>query len=264
METIVNYIKAFSGDLYGPIVFDRNSKTINCRIDQWLLPSFLNILSLEFKITNDQVIISFPILYTSVSCIIQPYNIKLHVILIDKKTFQFIVPDLEFYLLTEDASSTYIRCTNLSSMRFIVDKLSFIKKRIENKRFSNTQRVLFQIPSDSSKVTKTVENAIDYVQNDWLMDDLMLGRDAWVVMKWGSFIKDPTTIRSTLPDSKINAMINNNECSLCHEKFLENDIVINTTCHHTFHWICSEGKGLKTWVHENKMNCCPCCRATMF
>jgi hypothetical protein len=60
-----------------------------------------------------------------------------------------------------------------------------------------------------------------------------------------------------------------NECAICQEDFLPDDIVVNTACNHNFHWFCRCGgtggkSGLYTWVHCEGQTSCPSCRSHMF
>lgn len=271
VNQIITYIKAFYADIYGPFIYNwrilgiMKNECINFRIDMHSLNILLNILALHFKIIEEDVIQIgiFPIYYTY-KLVSKDNNLKIHPIiikalLINKKTFICLYPDFDIELLTEDDSSLYIRSI-VPNIRFIIDKITYIKERICIKKFCSLQKIHpLKAPSD---VAQIIDTARDLIQKGWTMDDNLLGENTWIIFIWGNFIKNPTINRSNSNNEKI---VNNDICSLCHEKFKNDDIILNTSCHHNFHWNCSnENDGLKNWVTKHNRLCCPYCRDLMF
>lgn len=283
---VVNGIKAFYGDLFGAFVYNWrvlgliSNVTIQFRLDTIMLPILLNILSLRFRVADEDAYSGqFPLYF---GCTLLPLEenshlpIKLRAVLIGKKAFRISTPNFDINMLTEDDCAMYVRNHNTANMRYIIDKLTYLKERICLKTFSAVQRFYVQrILNDignANEITTMVEDAIDLINQGWTMDDRLIGTEAWIVTKWGLFLNRPHKYRTTLNTKKLASIIENNQCSLCQEQFDDDSIVINTACHHSFHWICHSdveglGKsgGLKAWVENtSSRQCCPCCRSFMF
>ena len=278
---IVHHIKAFYGDIYGPFIHtwrilgDMRNEVIKMRIDTMTLPIFLNVLSMTYTVTDEVATTQgeFPINYSSKLHPKIPGShkpISIVALLSGKKAFKFIVPDLDINLLTEDDCSLYVRNPNVPNMRYVLDKITFLKERICSKRFCAVQRFPRQRivvgVGGGKDMTSTIEEAKELVLQGWVMDDCFIGEDAWMVSNWGVFVTNPKIVRTKLTDARLSSLVDNDECALCQEKFNQHDIVVLTSCHHAFHWECP-GKdcgGLKTWVQEHNRQACPCCRSLMF
>ena len=282
LNDIIKYIKAFYGDIYGNFIYNWRilnniqNECINFRIDSHTLGIFLNIISMHFDIIEIET--SFePLLYNTYKLEhktkkTNPIIIK--ALVLNKKTFRCLPPDFDIDLISEDNSSIYVRCI-VPLTRFIIDSISHIKKRIIEKRFCSLQRIhSIKISLD---IGKTVDDAIMLVKNGWIMDDYLLGNDAWIVAIWENYIKNPEKYRTKgiwhdnfVKNSERNHTIDD-FCSICHEKFKSNDIILSTSCCHNFHWQCTNDdsnnssiNGLKNWVVGHNRLCCPYCRSIMF
>ena len=66
-------------------------------------------------------------------------------------------------------------------------------------------------------------------------------------------IRNKVTIRKVDSDDEDNLL---NECSICLENYMKNDMVIILSCNHSFHEPC-----LKEWFKNN--NSCPHCRESI-
>lgn len=280
---VINHIKAFFGDIYGPFIYywrvlgEVRNVPIKFRIDTMALPIFLNILSMKFIISDELATTQgdCPLCFSFTlksKCNVSHEPIMLQAMLAGRKSFKFIVASLDIDLLTEDDSALYVRGVNVPNMRYVIDKITLLKERICARRFCAIQRFSHNRLSNGlgggKEMSSVIEDSIRLINDGWTMDDHFIGEDAWVISKWGNLLDRPKSIRTRLSDMKIQKMINNDECALCQEKIKRDDLVITTSCHHTFHWECPLSDkgctGLKTWVQEHNRQACPCCRSMMF
>ena len=120
----------------------------------------------------------------------------------------------------------------------------------------------------------------------WRMDDLVMGRRAWVVATWQHMSVTPFNVR-LIVDGKLDAASPATfpQCPICFESFSPGDVVVNLPCNHNFH-VCmggggvdgEEGKerekkqggggggggggvcgGVHSWLSRGNVGC-PCCR----
>ena len=192
----------------------------------------------------------------------QPITLRAH--LLSKKTFRSSRPAFDVDLLSEDDSSMYIRSVT-PSIRYIVDKITFIKERICERKFTLLESMRLG-KFQTKDMSTLIDHAYSLINKGWKMDDLLLKNDTWVVAKWGDLAHQTNTIRTSVTHDVLTKVTNCDECCLCQEKFKDNDIVISTSCSHNHHWICPHDgcSGLKYWVKEQKKSCCPFCRTAMF
>jgi hypothetical protein len=111
---------------------------------------------------------------------------------------------------------------------------------------------------------RLMHQANDMVLEGWVMDDIYCKKSTWVTNRWDMFESNPSCIRTCYTPAEIHSMQNQDQCSLCHEKFHSESIVVNTSCNHNFHWKCSNDdnntSGLFTWFHLQEKFICPYCR----
>lgn len=260
--------KAFQGDVFGSFVRDSQSRDIcqeiDIRIEPCHLIPFINILSLKYDIISINHLKEFIPMFSYAylvtfknSFIFHPIKLTIHTI--HKKLFKNTFSYFDVDLLVEDDSSLYIRNfpTNIT---FCIDKFSWIRDRILNKKFC-----IISNNTSLKEIAYVIEKAIHMVKSGWTMDDILLFDKSWIVAKWIDFYFKCNNLRSKYDTDKINKLKSCDECCLCQEKFSHNDIVINTLCNHNFHWQCPNNeKGLSTWVKNQNKNTCPFCRNTMF
>ena len=271
---IIKYLKAFYCDIFGSFVYnwrvlgEMKNETLTFRIDPVQIFQLINVLALHFSIIEEPSETTFNFYpcytYTLTSHSVPTYPIKLRAILILKKMFKTTFPsDFDINLLSEDEAHLYVRTIPMS-MRYIIDKITYIRERICNKRFCMLESLARK--ASSYTISQSVENAVDLLKNGWTMDDC-LEKKSWIVVKWKDLTCNTHNYRIGLAIDKVETLKNCNECCLCQEKFEENDIVINTHCHHNFHWVCNgnvEVSGLRSWVKNQNKLCCPFCRADIF
>lgn len=267
---IINYIKCFNGDIYGAFVRDWrilgkifDNFTIDTRLEPSYSTIFINILSFKYKVRvlkygdlmNDGYITKLtispidPRLYNFQS-------IDVNIILVPKCRFHHQKCDFDVNLFAENTNSLYIYKNELPGNLSISDKFTHIKQRICNHTFCllNKSSLIFTLPN---QYTRLIEITKEMLKKGWLMDDLILEENSWIISTWFDLMVKRSRKRPMLENCR--------ECSLCQEEFNNNDIVINTTCNHNFHWECkSSTGGLKKWVGDNQQITCPICRSVMF
>lgn len=271
---VVNHLKGFYCDIMGGFVYNwrvlgiMKNEPLIFRIVPQFLPMLLNMMSMKYHITQEHVPGEYPFIYTYVleskTTVISKIVIK--ALFMSKRTFRTYSCDFDINLLAEDDSCMYVRAFPLS-MRFILDKLTFIKERVCQKRFCIVEKI--SNGKTTREISNIIESAIRLTENGWFMDDFLLRSNAWVVARWGDLKRRTQFHRSSYDREKGIQLQNCDECCLCQEKFRDSDVVLNTPCNHNHHWICSPDNshipsGLKCWVHDQNKLCCPCCRADMF
>lgn len=271
---IIRYLKAFYCDIFGSFVYNWRvlgnikNEPISFRIDPMQLFQLINVLSLHFSVIEESTHITYNFhpcySYTLIHLNFPIQPIKINAYLIFKKVFKTTFPlDFDINMLVEDESSTYIRVIP-QSMRYISDKITFIRERICNKRFCMIESLGKK--ATPQMMSQNVETAIELIKNGWTMDNC-LEKKTWIVVEWKDISYNTCNHRLGIPIEKVELITNCNECCLCQEKFVGDDIIINTHCNHNFHWICngiSNCSGLKTWVHDQNKLCCPFCRTEIF
>jgi hypothetical protein len=113
-----------------------------------------------------------------------------------------------------------------------------------------------------------INEAIRMIRNGWVMDDYCQGKNSCVLVKWAN-IKD-NNYRLNYTVDEYQNIYEHTYCIICGSKFNEQDIVINTKCNHTFHYVCNsqtissiDELGLRNWI-TNYNNNCPICRSSDF
>jgi hypothetical protein len=246
LNELISTIKIFDGDIYGEIVRnfillgDTNISDVNVRIDVYHYKSFLTLLHSKFNIIQ-----------ISPNKFKLPHNINLNIVLLSKSLFKVSELDFDINLLTENERSLYVRFIP-NIFKYIPDKLTFLKNRIVTKHFtivpSSNNEVMNYVISNERQIT-LINKAFELVANNWIMDDLYHQKTIWLVGKWEHLVCKKKYLECI-------------ECSLCHDKFKPNDLVLNTVCNHTFHWNCNSTNGLMHWAKDHST--CPYCRSEMF
>jgi hypothetical protein len=125
------------------------------------------------------------------------------------------------------------------TMPKIIDRIK--KKKfclLPNQTFTNDKRTTKQ------NYQILVERAISLVQRGFKMDDVFFPLYDCVKSKNSRNLECRSFIVSYFKDllfgRSFSTVIVDSNCPLCLEKYLDNDIVINVSCLHTFHWKCPE------------------------
>ena len=102
------------------------------------------------------------------------------------------------------------------------------------------------------------------LERGWHMDDSIVGRDGWVVARWGVMDTAPLCVRNSGCDESLLTM--HKECPICFSEFAAGDIVVNLPCNHNIHATCdmvNNNSGMCMWLVTGKNPTCPCCRANI-
>lgn len=257
--------KTFDGDVYGEAIRDyricgqTNINKIDIRLESpyfkpftILMHSKYNMTELPPKLVNGITVNSFRLSPKHNASFFLP--IVLDIVLMTRPLFRVSFIDFEVNLLTESEKAIFLRLVP-HIMKYIPDKLSFVKDRIITKHFAS-----IPIERNLQDTCHIVDKAIDLTNHGWIMDDLNHAKKTWVVGTWDGFIAGKH--RKTYCREQYNKLIECNTCSLCHEKIQGNDIILNTACNHVFHWRCNSTNGLLCWAKEHST--CPYCRSEMF
>lgn len=265
INEIIAMTKTFDGDVYGQAIRDyricgqTNIQLINIRLENSYFKPFTILLNSRYQLTelpakliNGININSFRLSPKPAASFFLP--ITLDIVLMTRPLFRVSFIDFDVNLLTESDKAIFLRFVP-NILKYIPDKLSFVKDRIITKHFTTLpcERLL-------QDVCHMVDKAIDMTNHGWTMDDLNHTKSTWLVGKWEGFVAGKH--RKNISREQYNKLIECNTCSLCHEKFQNNDMVINTACNHVFHWQCNSSNGLSCWAKEHST--CPYCRSEMF
>lgn len=248
LSDICRHIYAFEGEVYGSFIRDFRILTrldidrINARIDPWYLVPLVNILSIKYRLKQSSEHDDnrrFNVYYNATDFI------QLHILPLKKFDFKCVPCNFDCNLLAENGSGLYL-WRFYPSLRTIVDKFSFILDRIHQKKFCLVHKV-----QTDTKVNDVVNIGYNLVMSGWTMDDVVLGKESWLISKW-----------CDLPVERKGCK----ECAICQDEFSPGDIVVNTVCNHNFHWFCPHQAkmGLFTWVNCENQLTCPSCRSNMF
>lgn len=256
---VIRSIKTFQGDIWG---FYRNdfylplvNSEINCRLDTNLVEIFLRTISENFIVLPNNLHPKNSYLLVS-----KYYRNVKHIIVnissIARQKFRYIVPDFDVEGLTMNNSSRWVRCS-VPGLKLCDDKVSWLENRILNRKFCLLEKCVFK---PSSTISELVEKSIAMIRNGWIMDDMMLPDTSWLVCCWLDLVKTTSFIRTGSNNG--DDWIKNDMCNICQTKFKPNDIIINLSCGHNFHWECEPG-GLKQWINGQSKKTCPNCRKTI-
>lgn len=271
INDIISTAKIFAGDVFGGAVRDfriggnSDIKDVDIRLDSYYYKPFLTLMSTKYKIEqhlpckkyNGITINTFEVSPKHIGLVFKP--IFVDIVIMTHKIFRVSFIDFDVNLLTENDSSLFLRVVPYA-MKYLPDKLQFIKDRISKKNFSCLDTFKGERALDDLIII--IEKSIKMTLKNWEMDDCLQNKSTWVVGKWGQFVQRKHKKKYSHEQHK--QLVANEECSLCYEKFKSDDIILNTACNHNFHWKCNHTNGLAFWVKDREKNTCPCCRSDMF
>ena len=271
-QRALQLVFAFNGDVYGDAVFQQlilkpshvqkelSSTTINCRIDPALITAFTNVLLLD----DTECDVSFkdtdPTLYLIYlpSC-----NIYVSVISCYKNGWYRMTCDFDVNVISQTKSSLYLRSLLHTDSNISITN---VIHRIVHQRFC-----LWSTDSIQDSGDMLLSKAQFMIRDGWCMDDMMLGRQSWIAGKWSMFIENDEYNNMRLQDRNCDRELcqSQNECVICKEVFVCDDVVVNLACNHNFHCVC-----LEKWVKHIQQHdqhddidedvckvTCPMCRA---
>ena len=272
MEEIIKYVKSFDGDIFGGYLRDKFAnmtlpKDLDCRVDKELVKYLLSVLSINYEITENvpyQRADTMSITLVNRNTCDQP--IQLDIMCCSFINWSLYNCDFDVNLLSENNNILQIRPNIAQSLIYIPDKINHIITRAKNGYFA-----LVALPEITfNDVVSVMLRAKSLVERGWIMDDFYLGKHSSLINRWEIIKENPYDIRKKHNDTQITNMINIHDCSLCHERFKNNDIVFNSCCNHNFHWECypegtssssnSELSGIYHWFKVKQSFTCPYCR----
>lgn len=266
---VITMVKLFGGDVFGGVVRDMrvagrtDFSNVDARIDSIQKKPFLTLIHMKYdvrpvipgKVCNGVQFESYRLHAKFGRAAIDP--IELDIAVMTPKMFRVSFVDFDVNLFAEGDASLYLRCVPYS-LKFFPDKISFLKDRIVSKTFAcvdshpkeRALRDLWQVIDKAEKMTL----------NGWTMDDFY--GSTWVVSRWSSLVLGKSRRRQTR--DRYAQMVEQNECSFCHEAFKGDDVVFNGACNHNFHWRCGVSNGLCYWINNHERSSCPYCRSDLF
>ena len=220
---------------------------------------FLNVLSMFYHITY---FTSKGSHHKMVVCKLNDCDHKFVTNVLAQDIFQFQREDIAFdaNMLVSNNNAMFVKHCNSPFVFAKMDRFNIICERIRSKRFGLA--CLPKLPFSS--IISTMLDAETMVSNGWTMDDYMVGNMSWLLNPWHAFASSlgTTPVRTTYTSIDLRRMVEGDTCSLCHEKFADDDIVLNTCCNHNFHWKCEPMRvnGILYWFQIKQEFECPCCR----
>lgn len=265
IEDVCLYAKACHGSIYECVIRDFVYKgitdipTINIRIDLHLLSTFAQVLGIAYDV------VSLPLSISQYTCLSKKFVVSckdcseirtiVDVCLLSEPDWHSLPCNFDVNVLAENSSKHCIR-PNYAQLERFPDKLSHIRKRIMDGRFALLD---YSQCRNVGHFIDLIDNASELVSKGWFMDDLIFGEATWIVNKWKFIQEAPSQCRKSFPKAKQELMTSLNECALCSEHFVDDDMVINTKCNHNFHWHSDTCRGLSEWMAHGNITC-PVCR----
>tara|TARA_Y100000389_G_scaffold70884_1_gene67581 strand:- start:410 stop:1234 length:825 start_codon:yes stop_codon:yes gene_type:complete len=262
LDKVINFIKLFNGIVYGEYISNyyinnllcnnkQNSDftTINIifhnKID---LIYFIRILYINFEIYNNNDK-DFIIILKSI--IDNKYY---------RKIYKLNILNINEYFLYNNNIDINLISLNKNSLILLkhynknnVSNFDITFKRIINKKFA-----FIYEEYNIKNLIKNIEESINLIKNNWIMDDFNLGNNSIVILYWKNIFKN--NFRCNLDEKEYDKIKLYDSCCICSCPFKDNDIIINTKCHHNFHWNCNKDlSGLEHWITNFSDNC-PVCR----
>jgi hypothetical protein len=266
MDNIIKIIKSFQGDVFGAYVretfFSTQNETknipIDVRIEDHVFFYMMHVFAIFFKV--DIVMVAPNLVSLGLTGLDNTSVYKVNIHKYSPSRWNEIPINFDVDMLVTNANAVFIRPNLFLNFNLYPNKIELIKNRIVNRRFA-----IVSVPAFPSKhIMRMMHQANDMVLEGWVMDDIFCKKSTWVTNRWDMFDNSPQCIRTSYTENEIRTMQNQDQCSLCHEKFQSDNIVVNTCCNHNFHWKCCGDEnstcGLFTWFQIQDKFMCPYCR----
>lgn len=265
-------VKCFKGDLGGDyartaVVLGTPGAvaSVHCRVRHDALEYMVALLRTEFTVVGESAAWpAQPFRSFMVVGGVPAQAVRLQVFVGCRMAWRTHWAAFDVDLLSVDSERVCLRAST-PAMRTLVDRLSFVVQRVHAARFCLLDGPARPGAQPAAAMRAAAELLSD-PRREWVMDDALGGRDAWVLARWARLVAHPETVRpieaARLAVEGAPPLARDTVCALCHEPFGAPDIVANLGCGHSFHAACpslSAGKGLCSWVETNPT--CPCCRA---
>ncbi len=267
---IIRCVYSVDGDVFGGYVRDSivdadcNIRDLDVRVDPDKVSILTNMLSTQFEIGFNAVSTNYRTMGV-ISYSLSPKDVrdsnplKMDVLACTSAKWQLYPCDFDVNQLAKNSNSMFVRPFSSSCLLFCNNRYDAVVGRCNKKRFA-----LLALPANifADTITLLVRSK-DLVGRGWVMDDHYLGNKSWVFSTWSSLCENASNIRKKRSDSALASLTSQHDCCLCHEKFQNDDVVINTCCNHNFHWVCNntnEASGLLNWFKIKQSFACPMCR----
>lgn len=290
IKRVSNIIVGMQGDVYGDVLYNvfipfpmkLDIKKLTARISAVMVPALLHTLRTFYNvqtIAQGRIWMIMPMhfvnalqdggksAYPSTHLSFEPFELEL---CMQSRGHWKIAPvcfDIE--QLAMDATRVYMRpCLRKDVLQPQNNRMEYLMERIQTKRFSLCDpRSYPAVPQTTyAHTVRCFERAHKMVQEGWIMDDSTLGNRTYVIGAWSMFMNWYPIIRGHADHTRQSVVTNTTECPLCHEPYLNTDIVINLPCNHTFHCMCQARRkegGLFAWVINQGKETCPVCRESL-
>lgn len=286
IDNIIKIIKAFNGDIIGGFVRDRYAgvtttylpphlqkeptaelRDLDCRIDKNMLMCFVNVMNVQYHIYERPTSPNY-IRMDVVSYMVSKRDsnntdgdgraLQLDVLCCSVLNWHTYAIDFDVNLLTENINSLQIRPIICAALANIPDRFNHVMKRLRQRTFACPSLPV----GNFDDILVLIMRSADLVKRRWTMDDYYMGALSWVVARWSTLRTTPTKVRTKQATHERSIMTQRKDCCLCHENFVDDDIVFNSGCNHNFHWQCGgvPGAGIHEWFSVKRGFACPCCR----
>lgn len=272
MENVVSIVKAFHGDIFGAYVRDLyaqkhfGDKTLEARIDEHAFSYFIGVMGIFYEVT-------IRILHASGVLIgLRPRDggdeaeeVDMNVTWCSPLRWSTVSPEfIDVNLLVSNGTAIFVRPDAALSFTSMTNKIDRILSRVRANRFAMYRLPVFP----ASNVLKTLGKCHDLVKNGWVMDDAYVKKNTAVINTWQTFKDSIDEVRAAFNEHEREALVSQDQCSLCHETFQDGDMVLNTCCNHNFHWVCNGDdrdratrmSGVSSWFQMKRDFACPFCR----
>ena len=269
VSRIAGVVKAFRGDISGEFVTRgvvlgtmAGIDALECRVPPEAIAFLVPVLRMDYAVTVETSVEGRHIYDVWIPGVPDARPLRLRVHPTCRRMWQTegtVVFDID--ALAVDSHSMFLRMQPMS-FRGVDDRLSFVIDRVRRGTFC----VLAATTTDRGAA---MQRAVGLVSAGRVMDDAVMGRSAWVVASWETFVRNPGSVRRArgplsafqLSSSSLPLPSKHDVCPLCQETFALDDLVINLGCNHNFHGACSSNDGICTWMSTH--DTCPCCRENL-
>lgn len=271
MENVVGIIKALQGDVHGAYVRDMYSQTqsnrastIDVRINENWFPVLTNVLGVLYTVLVKELSadgVSLVVRRNAENNETESNEMTLNVSWFVRWA-QVPKAYIDVNTLASNCSAIFVRPDSFLN---VTNKIDDVMLRVQQRKFA----LIALPPHPPANVFDVLHATQELVSKGWTMDDLYLKKGSWVINKWSAFKDDAATVRGGFTPQERDTLLQRDQCSFCHETFGDEDIVLNTSCNHNFHWRCNTAEpgqdevgmmGVASWFHLKRDFKCPVCR----
>lgn len=291
MSYVSNIITSMRGDIMGDYVYcsirgenaglEGGVRKLKARIDPWLFVMTLNILRSMFDvrcIMHGRKWIIMPYWDCEREDRFESFEIVFDIMPKDRWRCQTMLFDID--KLVFDSFNLYIRAPSVE-LHPSRNRLEYHLQRAVKKEFCLAEIRDHRMTPEQMyyHFTEALKKSYKRVKQGWHMDDSQLGYTSFVVARWSKLVHAFASIRKRCcQEAKYEQAVGHGTCSLCHESFEQDAIVVNLACNHTFHYMCCTQQsqdtssnpvttsctgGIHTWLLEKGNNSCPLCRESI-